>query len=1467
MKLSKLQNVKIKSLGFLVGILFPILAFGQQLVYQVSEGGIPWSYKWTQFDQEIPVMDMDAVDVNALMAEDLINDQQKNGPWRFGFNHFRNYNLNNSGTWKNLDNGDRVWRLGVSCPGAITVNLAFQYVSIPVGAKLFIYNEDKTITLGAFTQDYVSPDLEFGTELLDGEKVFIEYYVPASCPSVGSLELCRITHGYRSTASYVDRAFGTSGACNNNAQCFPAYDDQIRSVVMLVSGGSGFCTGALINNTCNDGTPYVLTANHCGSSGFGSWVFRFNWEAPTCPQPGASPSFTSISGATQRAAHPGADMSLVEMTSATAEANIATYGAYYAGWDRTNTPAVNQFCIHHPDGDIKKISFATGTAATATYGSATCWQTGTWTDGITEPGSSGSPLFNMSGLIIGQLYGGPSNCGCENNAGCGYDYYGKIFTSWTGGGTNATRLSNWLDPASCATGATTLVGFDPNAISLTFDAQVQGITSPTGSLCTGTHSPVIVIKNNGTTTLTSMTINYQIDGGAATPFVWTGSLATGASTNVTMPSITIAAGAHTYTATIVTASLNGSNTDLNTANNASTSNYTGITATSSALPLAYGFEPTAMPPTTPAAWTLTNGLAGSITFARTTAAFSLGAASAWLNYFADNTGSGTTDDLVMPYLDFSSVGAPSTMTFDVAYRRYNTSGTYDDSLRVLVSTNCGASWTTVYSKGGTTLATVGTASTTAFVPTAGQWRNESINLNSYAGLNNVLIKFQGYSKYGQNIYIDNINIQGTPAAPPTASFTTSGNTICAGQSVTYTNTSVGATTFSWTFPGGSPGTGSTSPIVVTYATAGTYTTTLTATNGSGSNTSTQTITVNAIPTNTASNTGPYCAGATIQLNATAGATDYDWTGPNSFVQNNTQNPTIASSTTLNTGIYTVTITNASGCTATATTSVTVNAIPTANATNGGPYCEGATIQLNSVGGSATDDWAGPSYTQNNLQNPTRPSATLAMAGTYTVTVTNGAGCSATSTTTVVVNTNPTASATNTGPYCSGATIQLNSVGGTATDDWTGPLAYAQSNTQNPTIPSSTTGMGGVYVVTVTNGAGCTATATTTVVVNPTPASTASNTGPYCPGSTIQLNSGGGTSYSWSGPSAFSNGTQNPTIPSASIANDGVYTVTVTTGSCSSTSTTTVIVANTGSATASNTGAYCEGETIDLNTIAGGVGYAWTGPNSFSDNIQNPNITSATTIMAGTYSVTVTFVGGCTSSATTTVTVNTNPAAPIITLSGSPTFCSGNSIDLTSSYASGNTWSTSATTSAITVNSGGTYVVTFTDGNGCSNSASQVVIVNSLPTVTQSALGNICLTYAPVILSGGSPAGGSYSGTGVSLGQFDPGVSGTGTFNVTYTFTDGNGCTNAAVSPMVVLPCASIDGETNENIQVYPNPTVQFVNITGLSNGEHKYSIINSIGQVIRVGVLLGDGSIDLGVVAAGTYYLNVDNQFWKIIKN
>jgi len=734
-------------------------AYAQQAVNQYSDGGTPWGYKHSEYEAEIPFVQMPAFDVEPLRQQDALNDNNKAMPFRFGYNHMVTLNLQNSGYWMDLPDGGRVWRLGISSPGALSINLAFRYVSLPEGAKLFVYNASHTVSLGAFTQKHISADYTFGTELVEGDAIIVELYEPAERVGQSSLEIFRVTHRYRSIDAFLERSFGDSDNCMNNVRCpaYAGYDDQIRSVVCLVSGGSEFCTGALINNTCNDGTPYVLTANHCGSSGFGSWIFRFNWESSGCSDPPSSPSSNSISGGTQRAANPGSDMSLVEITAANAETVLAGYGVFYAGWDRQNNTTNNAYGIHHPSGDIKKISFTTGPTVSASYAGATCWRTGTWTDGVTEPGSSGSPLFNSSGQIIGQLYGGPSSCSQEGNATNGVDYYGKLFTSWTGGGSNSSRLSNWLD--ACSTGATSNNGYDPNASSLAWDVLIQSITTPAGTVCSGNVTPVVVLKNNGTNTVTSVTINYSVDGGANQAYNWTGSLASGNSTNVSLPVISLSAGPHTYAAS--TSGPNG-NADQNTANDASSSSFTVASATGTALPFTEGFEG-AFPPS---GWANENpdNNAGSALWVRTTTASGFGNSTASAKIDQGSPGSttaGQVDNLVTPYINLSSASNP-VLTFSVANARYNAS--FYDSLTVWITTNCGGTWTRLASYGSNTgaspLATAPDA-TSPFTPTASQWATKTISLSAYASQSAVRVRFQLRSGWGNNTYIDDINISGS----------------------------------------------------------------------------------------------------------------------------------------------------------------------------------------------------------------------------------------------------------------------------------------------------------------------------------------------------------------------------------------------------------------------------------------------------------------------------------------------------------------------------------------------------------------------------------------------------------------------------------------------------------------------------------------------------------------------------------
>ncbi|HLU87678.1 MAG TPA: hypothetical protein VKZ44_07965, partial [Taishania sp.] len=281
-------------------------------------GGDPRSSK-ISFPKDLPSFNFAQPDIAQLRMEDSITEITKVGPWRFGFNNEVSINLENAGKWYNLPNGGKVWMVRLHCNEALTINLTFENLTIPEGNELYVYNEDKSFILGKFTANHVYEG-QLGTELIPGSTAIVEYYVsPKNQGNIGSLTIDKVTHGYRTSSEFANKAFGGSGSCNMNVNCPDGDDwaDEKRSVVMLVSGSNGFCTGALVNNTAYDGKPYILTANHCYSSysNPATWVFRFHWESPTCTNPVSSPTnFQSLSGAILRARRTPSDFCLVEIT-------------------------------------------------------------------------------------------------------------------------------------------------------------------------------------------------------------------------------------------------------------------------------------------------------------------------------------------------------------------------------------------------------------------------------------------------------------------------------------------------------------------------------------------------------------------------------------------------------------------------------------------------------------------------------------------------------------------------------------------------------------------------------------------------------------------------------------------------------------------------------------------------------------------------------------------------------------------------------------------------------------------------------------------------------------------------------------------------------------------------------------------------------------------------------------------------
>lgn len=488
--LLRLYTMMRKFICISVSLLFTVVIFGQVTNELPKSSEVQFSK--TLDNVEIPSVKMTSIDLEALKREDAINDKDKSKVYRFGYEFKVDLGIANAGVWTELPNGDRIWRIQIISEGANTLNFVFNSFRLPKGGKVFLYNEDKSFHLGAYTDKMNNPDETIGTWLADGDNIIIEYYEPKPVRGLGKLNIGSVVHGYRSKSNFqaFQKGLNTSGDCNQDVNCPVGSDfDSIKDIVkkavgIILVGNNGFCTGTLINNTSRDGAPYFLTANHCGTAN-ANWAFRFNWISTNAVcattedsvDNGPSNYFQTTSGATPRAVNPESDVQLVEITGGLDQ----DWDIEWAGWDRTGNTPDFVVGIHHPDGDIMKVcredvspTIADNVNIGGIPDPVDTWRVDDWDLGVTEGGSSGSAIFDPQGRIVGQLAGGGAACSGTNDNGAP-DFYGRFSVSWDFGTTDATRLSNWLDPTN--TGQTAL-----NALSQGNDPDPGEGGEPSGEI-------------------------------------------------------------------------------------------------------------------------------------------------------------------------------------------------------------------------------------------------------------------------------------------------------------------------------------------------------------------------------------------------------------------------------------------------------------------------------------------------------------------------------------------------------------------------------------------------------------------------------------------------------------------------------------------------------------------------------------------------------------------------------------------------------------------------------------------------------------------------------------------------------------------------------------------------------------------------------------------------------------------------
>lgn len=442
--------------------LFTILFWlcGFALFGQLSEGGIPRQINTLKkAAQQVISMPRVNNDILRWSSEQKTGDENLIKPKRFAHAFEVDISPFTDGEWYRSNDGWYIWQAKIYSEDAYSLNLILEDFNLGASDRLFLFTPNQDYILGAFTARNAAVGGIFAVSPIPGDELMIQYETPVAPNNPNTpFVISRVNHDFTGILKYseIRSPLGSAADCIKDINCGIAnrWRSQQNSVCRLMVEGIEFCTGALVNNTLQDGRPYVLTANHCISSSrkAAASLFLFNYESPYCGALDGDITH-SISGSTLCATLDSLDFALVELT----VEPPPSFRPFYAGWNHSGYWTDTSACIQHPQGDIKKIAIDNDKPTISNFGEYKQYtkngflRIADWNNGATEAGSSGGPLFNKEGLIIGMLTGGQSSCSYTRN-----DYFSRFDMAWDHNKSISRQLKNWLDPTE--TGVTSLVG-------------------------------------------------------------------------------------------------------------------------------------------------------------------------------------------------------------------------------------------------------------------------------------------------------------------------------------------------------------------------------------------------------------------------------------------------------------------------------------------------------------------------------------------------------------------------------------------------------------------------------------------------------------------------------------------------------------------------------------------------------------------------------------------------------------------------------------------------------------------------------------------------------------------------------------------------------------------------------------------------------------------------------------------------